>query len=79
MAKGEYAVGMLNFLSVLDTQRSLFATQTQLIQTRQQVFIELITLYEAMGGGWSAATDTVEADGPSAEAEVAAEGDSALP
>jgi NodT family efflux transporter outer membrane factor (OMF) lipoprotein len=52
LAKGEYAVGMISFLSVLDTQRSLFSTQTELIQSQQQTLIELINLYEALGGGW---------------------------
>ncbi len=52
LAKSEYAVGMLNFLSVLDTQRSLFSTQTDLIQSRQQTLIELVNVYEALGGGW---------------------------
>ncbi len=52
MAKFEYPVGMLNFLSVLDTQRTLFTTQTQLIQSRQQTLLELINVYQALGGGW---------------------------
>jgi NodT family efflux transporter outer membrane factor (OMF) lipoprotein len=52
LAKSEYAVGMISFLSVLDTQRSLFATQTELIRARQQALVELVNLYEALGGGW---------------------------
>ena len=57
LAKGEYAVGMISFLSVLDTQRSLFATQTELIQSQQQALIELVNLYEALGGGWAEVTN----------------------
>ncbi len=57
LAKEEYAVGMLGFLSVLDTQRSLFANQTELIQSRQQSLINLVNLYEALGGGWYADLD----------------------
>ena len=52
LAKSEYAVGMISFLSVLDTQRSLFTTQTELIRTRQQALVELVNLYESLGGGW---------------------------
>ncbi len=52
LAKSEYAVGMISFLSVLDTQRSLFATQTELIRTRQQALAELVNVYESLGGGW---------------------------
>ena len=57
MAKSEYAVGMLNFLSVLDTQRTLFSTQTQLVQSREQTLLELINVYQALGGGWPAGDD----------------------
>ena len=52
LAKSEYAVGMISFLSVLDTQRSLFSTQTELIRARQQALVELVNLYESLGGGW---------------------------
>jgi multidrug efflux system outer membrane protein len=45
---------MISFLSVLDTQRSLFATQTELIRSRQQALVELVNLYESLGGGWPA-------------------------
>ncbi len=54
LAKSEYAVGMISFLSVLDTQRSLFSTQTDLIRTRQQALAELVNVYESLGGGWPA-------------------------
>lgn len=60
LAKEEYAVGMLGFLSVLDTQRSLFNNQTQLIQSRQQALISLVDLYEALGGGWPSDLDLNE-------------------
>ncbi len=59
LAKSEYAVGMISFLSVLDTQRSLFATQTELIESQEQTLIELINVYEALGGGWPAASEEV--------------------
>lgn len=57
LAKEEYAVGMISFLSVLDTQRSLFSTQTELIQSQQRTLIEMINLYEALGGGWPEVTN----------------------
>lgn len=56
LAKSEYAVGMISFLSVLDTQRSLFSTQTDLIRTQQLALAELVNVYESLGGGWSAGT-----------------------
>jgi NodT family efflux transporter outer membrane factor (OMF) lipoprotein len=60
LAKSEYAVGMISFLSVLDTQRSLFSTQTDLIRTRQQALAELVNVYESLGGGWPADADCDE-------------------
>jgi outer membrane protein TolC len=59
MAKAEYAVGMISFLSVLDTQRSLFSTQTELVESQRLVLVELINLYESLGGGWSDGYDVV--------------------
>ncbi|MGD0462616.1 MAG: efflux transporter outer membrane subunit [Tepidisphaeraceae bacterium] len=44
--------GSADFLSVLDAQRSLFATQDALAQSEQQVSADLVALYKALGGGW---------------------------
>ncbi len=65
MAKSEYAVGMISFLSVLDTQRSLFSTQTDLIRTQQLALAELVNVYESLGGGWPAGTERDEDQEPS--------------
>ena len=65
LAKSEYAVGMISFLSVLDTQRSLFSTQTDLIRTRQQALAELVNVYESLGGGWPADAERDEDRVPS--------------
>lgn len=45
--------GISNYLSVLDSQRSLYSAQQALIQTRLQRLNNLITLYKALGGGWT--------------------------
>jgi hypothetical protein len=37
---------------VLDAERSLFQSQLQLSQTQGQLFVALINLYRALGGGW---------------------------
>jgi NodT family efflux transporter outer membrane factor (OMF) lipoprotein len=65
LAKGEYAVGMISFLSVLDTQRSLFSTQTDLIRTQQLALAELVNVYESLGGGWPADAEPDEDRGRS--------------
>lgn len=48
----EYANGATDYLEVLDAQRTLFAAQQSLIQSRLSQQNSLITLYKALGGGW---------------------------
>jgi outer membrane protein, multidrug efflux system len=50
-----YTRGLQDFLTVLDTQRALYATQDQLVQSEQAVAANLIALYKALGGGWEVA------------------------
>lgn len=52
LAKELYARGLVNFLSVIDAERSLFAAEDQQIQSRAAVLANLVGLYKALGGGW---------------------------
>ena len=45
--------GVENYLSVLDSQRSLYAAQQTLIGVKLARLQNLVTLYKALGGGWS--------------------------
>jgi outer membrane protein, multidrug efflux system len=47
-----YQSGLANFLSVLDSERSLYAAQDALVQSDQAVSLNLVQLYKALGGGW---------------------------
>ncbi len=47
-----YTRGLTDFLTVLDSQRALFLTQDQLVQSDRTVAANLIALYKALGGGW---------------------------
>jgi NodT family efflux transporter outer membrane factor (OMF) lipoprotein len=47
-----YAGGRTDFLSVLQAQRDLFATQDALVQSDRTVTTNLVALYKALGGGW---------------------------
>jgi multidrug efflux system outer membrane protein len=38
---------------VLDAERQLFSAELSLRQTQGAVFIALVQLYQALGGGWS--------------------------
>ncbi|HSV13307.1 MAG TPA: efflux transporter outer membrane subunit [Tepidisphaeraceae bacterium] len=52
MANQLYQQGLLDFLSVLDAQRSLYQSQDSLAQSDRLVTTDLIALYKALGGGW---------------------------
>jgi len=57
----QYYTGLTDFNNVLLTQRDLFAAQDQLIVSQTNVEAALITLYRALGGGWSP-DETVQLD-----------------
>jgi NodT family efflux transporter outer membrane factor (OMF) lipoprotein len=47
-----YTRGLTDFFSVLDSQRQLFQTQDDQVQSERNVTADLIALYKALGGGW---------------------------
>lgn len=53
LAQDQYVSGVIDFQAVLDTQRSLLSLQDQLIFSESEVTSNLITLYKALGGGWT--------------------------
>lgn len=55
IAKSLYANGLVSFLNVLDSERSLFAGEDQQIQSEALVLTNLVALYKALGGGWQQA------------------------
>jgi outer membrane protein TolC len=57
VARDRYRAGLVDFSNVLDAQRSLLALQDQLAQSQGEVATELVRLYKALGGGWSAEDD----------------------
>ena len=48
--------GIDNYLSVLDSQRSLYSAQQSLVDTRRARLSNLVNLYKALGGGWTERT-----------------------
>ncbi len=52
MANELYIRGLNDFLSVLDTQRALYATEVELTQSQATMASNLVALYKALGGGW---------------------------
>jgi NodT family efflux transporter outer membrane factor (OMF) lipoprotein len=47
-----YQAGTTEFLTVLDAERSLLASETALAQSRQAISSDLVNIYRALGGGW---------------------------
>jgi multidrug efflux system outer membrane protein len=48
-----YKGGTATYLSVLDSQRSLFNAELTLAQARNNEYQSLVQLYKALGGGWN--------------------------
>jgi multidrug efflux system outer membrane protein len=54
-----YEGGMTSFLEFLDLQRSLFSSQLLASEAQQLRITSVVQLYQALGGGWTAAQDSV--------------------
>jgi outer membrane protein TolC len=52
MANELYVRGLNSFLNVLDAQRSLYLTESELAQSEATMASNLVALYKALGGGW---------------------------
>lgn len=66
LAQQRYSAGLIDFQSVLDTQRSVLSAEDSLASSRADGVLALIRLYKALGGGWSPqpATRPVSKDAP---------------
>jgi outer membrane protein, multidrug efflux system len=47
-----YKNGLVDFLNVLDSQRTLYAAESDLTQSEATMATNLVVLYKALGGGW---------------------------
>jgi len=47
-----YTQGQVDFLNVLDAQRSLYVSEQALVQSTHDISTDLVALYKALGGGW---------------------------
>ena len=47
-----YTQGQVDFLNVLDAQRSLYVSEQALVQATHDISTDLVALYKALGGGW---------------------------
>jgi NodT family efflux transporter outer membrane factor (OMF) lipoprotein len=62
-ASNRYHAGYSSYLEQLDAQRSLLTADLALVQLRADQLNALVTLYQALGGGWSGTSEAVETPG----------------
>jgi len=58
MAQQRYSAGLIDFQSVLDTERNVLSAEDSLASSRADGVLALIRLYKALGGGWSPQAET---------------------
>jgi NodT family efflux transporter outer membrane factor (OMF) lipoprotein len=54
LAKNKYQAGLADFTGVLDAERSRLSYEDELATSEGTVTTDLISLYKALGGGWTA-------------------------
>jgi len=59
LARMRYDNGYTSFIEVLDAERNLFNAQVSYAQTQGLVYVSLVNLYKAMGGGWVATAENM--------------------
>lgn len=52
LATLRYQNGYSDYLAVVDAERNLFSAQLQYVQNQGSLFIALVNVYKALGGGW---------------------------
>lgn len=60
LAKDLYMKGLVDFLNILDAERSLYSSEDNLAQSDINVSINLVALYKALGGGWEIDPESVK-------------------
>ncbi len=61
LARDQYSSGLIDFQTVLDTQKSLLTLEDQLASSSANRTCNVIRLYKALGGGWTPAASKSEA------------------
>jgi outer membrane protein, multidrug efflux system len=52
ISKSQYAIGLVDFLNVLQSELSFYQSQDQLVQSEQRLSLDMVALFKALGGGW---------------------------
>ena len=59
LARNRYTAGLVDFQTVLDTERTALTVEDSIAQTQADRTTALIQLYKALGGGWPAVAKAV--------------------
>jgi NodT family efflux transporter outer membrane factor (OMF) lipoprotein len=62
MARELYTKGLIDFLNVLQAERSVLDLEVRLAQSQSQLASAAVALYKALGGGWEMPVDTTSSN-----------------
>ncbi|MBW2500910.1 MAG: efflux transporter outer membrane subunit [Deltaproteobacteria bacterium] len=63
LSEARYDGGVVDYLEVLDSERTLFDAELEESSTRRLALVAFVTLYKALGGGWSPEDEDAEGEG----------------
>lgn len=61
LSRARYDGGVTSYLEVLESERSLFRAELLASSTRREQVVAIVSLYKALGGGWSTEEEINEA------------------
>ncbi len=69
LATLRYKNGYTDYLTVVDAERNLFTAQLDYVQSQSSLFVALVNLYKALGGGWVNEAEQMTASAPAAKVD----------
>jgi outer membrane protein TolC len=63
LARDRYNDGVVEFLAVLDAERTLLQAEQQYATSTTNVSLNLVQLFKALGGGWEPTFPDAQAEG----------------
>ncbi len=70
LARQRYASGVIDFQTVLDTQRTLLSAQDSVASTATDLSSDHVRLYKALGGGWQPGNESIISSATQADTPV---------
>ncbi len=53
IARVQYKEGAVDFLTLLDAERTQLSAEDAMAQAESDSYVELVAVYKALGGGWN--------------------------